>query len=78
MRWYPIECVHGYDCCPQCDGPRRDPYTLRPVSQRAELTAKEPSSTSKTTAQRLKTREGSKREHGAVAARAGRLGCPAK
>lgn len=19
-RWYPIECEHGYDCCPICDG----------------------------------------------------------
>ena len=31
-KWYPIECEHGYDCCPQCDGQRRDPKTLRPVS----------------------------------------------
>ena len=29
--WYPIECEHGYDCCPMCDGPRRDPGTLRIV-----------------------------------------------
>lgn len=21
-RWYPIECEHGYDACPICDGPR--------------------------------------------------------
>jgi hypothetical protein len=30
-RWYPIECQHGYDCCPICDGPRRDTITLRPA-----------------------------------------------
>ena len=32
--WYPMECVHGYDCCPKCDGARRDPQTLRPVTNR--------------------------------------------
>lgn len=21
MGWYPIECCHGYDFCPKCDGP---------------------------------------------------------
>lgn len=30
-KWYPVECGHGYDCCPACDGPRRDPRTLRVV-----------------------------------------------
>lgn len=32
-RWYPVECEHGYDCCPMCDGERRDPKTLKPVKQ---------------------------------------------
>jgi len=27
-KWYPIECEHGYDCCPMCDGPRRNTQTL--------------------------------------------------
>lgn len=31
--WYPIECRHGYDCCPICDGPRRDPKTLQIVPE---------------------------------------------
>lgn len=31
-KWYPVECEHGYDCCPQCDGPRRDPLTLKPIN----------------------------------------------
>lgn len=30
-KWYPIECEHGFDCCPICDGERRDPLTLKPV-----------------------------------------------
>ncbi|MGE3914676.1 MAG: hypothetical protein AB7F78_03170 [Hyphomicrobiaceae bacterium] len=30
-RWYPIECEHGFDCCPQCDGARRDPRTLETI-----------------------------------------------
>jgi len=30
-RWYPIECEHGYDCCPICDGARRDPLTLNRI-----------------------------------------------
>lgn len=29
--WYPIDCKHGYDCCPKCDGERRDQRTLKPV-----------------------------------------------
>lgn len=29
--WYPIECRHGFDCCPICDGPRRDPKTLQVI-----------------------------------------------
>ena len=33
MGWYPIECEHGYDCCPTCDGPRRDPKTLKVVAR---------------------------------------------
>jgi hypothetical protein len=28
-RWYPVECERGFDCCPICDGPRRDPGTLK-------------------------------------------------
>ncbi len=22
MGWYPVECDHGYDHCPKCDGPK--------------------------------------------------------
>jgi len=32
-RWYPIDCEHGYDCCPICDGERRDTITLAPLRQ---------------------------------------------
>lgn len=38
-RWYPIECEHGYDCCPTCDGQRHDTITLHPLDCGYVITA---------------------------------------
>lgn len=38
--WYPIECEHGYDCCPICDAEWLRSQSVKPTAVSLDKTTK--------------------------------------